>query len=95
LISLAAIEAHVQRLWPYGRHAAISISGERHREQIVLLTEQPDATLDALRRWFAVRDVHPSQTPRRVFVTEEIPSLPTGKVDYGAAQRIAEERLTG
>jgi hypothetical protein len=59
----------------------------------VLLTEQPDATLAALRAWCALHEVRPSETPRRILVIEEIPFLPTGKIDYAAAQSIAEERL--
>jgi acyl-[acyl-carrier-protein]-phospholipid O-acyltransferase/long-chain-fatty-acid--[acyl-carrier-protein] ligase len=93
MISLAAIEANVQRLWPQARHAVVSLTSERQREQIVLLTEQPDATLAALRAWCAPRAVRPSETPRRILVIEEIPFLPTGKVDYAAAQSIAEEML--
>jgi acyl-[acyl-carrier-protein]-phospholipid O-acyltransferase/long-chain-fatty-acid--[acyl-carrier-protein] ligase len=92
MVSLTAVETHAQTLWPEARHAAVSVGGARGREQIILLTEQRDAELDAFRAWRDEHGVAPIETPRRVFVVPEIPILATGKVDYATAQRMAEMR---
>jgi acyl-[acyl-carrier-protein]-phospholipid O-acyltransferase/long-chain-fatty-acid--[acyl-carrier-protein] ligase len=93
MVSLALVEAHAQALWPQGQHAAVSTPGERRSEQVVLVTDQPKATASAFRDWAKTNNVRPIEAPDRIVVVKEVPLLPTGKVDYPAAQRMAEERL--
>src|SRR5690606_764219 len=43
MVSLAAIEAMVQSLWPDSNHVVVAIPDPRKGEPIVLITDKPDA----------------------------------------------------
>jgi acyl-[acyl-carrier-protein]-phospholipid O-acyltransferase / long-chain-fatty-acid--[acyl-carrier-protein] ligase len=93
MVSLVAVEAHAQQVWPQARHAALAVAGEDRPEQVVLLTEQSDATLGPLIDWAKAHAVRPLELPQRVIVVAELPTLSTGKIDYPGTQRLAETRL--
>jgi acyl-[acyl-carrier-protein]-phospholipid O-acyltransferase/long-chain-fatty-acid--[acyl-carrier-protein] ligase len=93
MISLVAVEARAQVIWPHARHAAVAAKGDDRPEQIVLITEQQDATLAPLVEWSKAHGVRPLELPQRILVVEALPVLPTGKLDYPAARQLAEERL--
>jgi acyl-[acyl-carrier-protein]-phospholipid O-acyltransferase/long-chain-fatty-acid--[acyl-carrier-protein] ligase len=93
MISLVAVEEHAQGVWPHARHAAVAATGDSRPEQIVLLTDQPDATLTPLVEWSKARGVRPIEVPRHIIVVDALPVLPTGKLDYPAARQIAEDWL--
>ena len=92
LVSLDAVEAHARALWPNGRHAALVTRGARGGEEIVLVTDQPDASAALLRQWLAARGGPLLEAPKRVLVTVTVPTLAMGKIDYQAAGNIARAR---
>jgi acyl-[acyl-carrier-protein]-phospholipid O-acyltransferase/long-chain-fatty-acid--[acyl-carrier-protein] ligase len=93
MVSLAAVEAEAQTLWPDFHHAALALPDPRKGEQVLLLTDNPTAVPEALWADARARGVPEIMLPRRVLTVPAVPLLATGKVDYPAAQRLAEERL--
>jgi acyl-[acyl-carrier-protein]-phospholipid O-acyltransferase/long-chain-fatty-acid--[acyl-carrier-protein] ligase len=92
MVSLDAVEAHARALWPHARHAALATRGARGGEEIVLVTDQADATTDAMRQWLAAHGAPHLEAPKRILVTVTVPTLAMGKIDYQAADNIARAR---
>lgn len=90
LVSLEAVEAHARALWPGARHAALVTRAARGGEEIVLITDQPDASPEAMRAWVKAHGLRALEAPRRVLATVTMPSLAMGKIDYEAARSLAE-----
>ncbi len=93
MVSLNAVEAYAQQIWPDAAHAAIALPDSRKGERIVLLTSAAGAQSDAFVAFAKANGVQDIAVPKRVVVIEEIPTLGTGKTDYVALGRMAEEIL--
>ena len=95
MVSLAAVEILAARLRPQAQHAAVSIADAYKGESVVLLTEAHDLDRRALQA--AVREAGMSElmAPRAVLSVDALLLLGSGKVDYGAARRLAAARLAG
>jgi acyl-[acyl-carrier-protein]-phospholipid O-acyltransferase/long-chain-fatty-acid--[acyl-carrier-protein] ligase len=89
MISLAAIEAMTQSLWPDFSHVVVSLPDSRKGEQIVLVTEKPDADRDALLAHAQTQGFPELWVPRAILVAG-IPVLGSGKTDYAAATEMAQ-----
>jgi acyl-[acyl-carrier-protein]-phospholipid O-acyltransferase/long-chain-fatty-acid--[acyl-carrier-protein] ligase len=92
MVSLGAVEAEIGALWPDNHHAVVARADERRGEQLVLVTDRSDAARDALVARFRARGLSELMVPRTVLTVDRLPLLGSGKVDYGAAQKIAEGR---
>ncbi len=93
MISLGAVETLAAALWPEHRHAALALPDPRKGEQVVLLTDNPDATAQAILAHARSQGIAEVMVPRVVLAVAAVPLLATGKVDYPAARALAEERL--
>ncbi len=93
MVSLGAVEALAQALWPERHHAAVALPDPRKGEQVVLVTDHGDATVAALLRAARERGVAEVMVPRVVVTVASVPLLATGKADYPAVKALAEERL--
>lgn len=93
MVSLAVVENCASAIWPDDSHAAVAIPDGRKGEAIVLLTTHKDAKRDDLIGWAKNHGVPEIAVPRRIVHVEAVPLLGTGKTDYGAVQRLAEERV--
>ncbi|NKB58516.1 MAG: acyl-[ACP]--phospholipid O-acyltransferase [Alphaproteobacteria bacterium] len=82
MVSLTAVEALAAAVWPNHMHAAMSIPDARKGEQIVLLTENPDAVRAELSNHAQSNGMSELAVPRTVQTVAAIPVLGTGKVDY-------------
>jgi acyl-[acyl-carrier-protein]-phospholipid O-acyltransferase/long-chain-fatty-acid--[acyl-carrier-protein] ligase len=89
MISLGAVEEMAATLSPNFRHAAVAVPDPHKGEQIILLTEDPEATVDALLAHARARGITEIMVPRKVLAVAAIPLLAAGKIDYPAAQAIA------
>ena len=89
MVSLAAVEGMVSELWPENNHVVVSVPDARKGEQLVLVTEKPDATRDALLAKARVSGVPELWVPRQILRVESIPLLGSGKVDFPAATQLA------
>jgi acyl-[acyl-carrier-protein]-phospholipid O-acyltransferase / long-chain-fatty-acid--[acyl-carrier-protein] ligase len=92
MVSLGAVETLAAALWPEHRHAAVALPDARKGEQVVLLTDHAAANVEALLARARVDGIAEIMVPRMVFPVAGVPLLGTGKVDYGAARAIAEEK---
>lgn len=88
MVSFAAIETVVQSLWPDFNHVVVGLPDPRKGEQIVLITDKPDADRDALMAHAREQGYPELWVPRAILVSG-IPVLGSGKTDYAAATEIA------
>ena len=92
MISLAAVEGVVARLWPDFGQVVVNIPDERKGEQLVLLTENPDASRDELAAFARAEGLSSLAIPKTLVKVDKIPLLGTGKTDFVTATRLAEEQ---
>jgi acyl-[acyl-carrier-protein]-phospholipid O-acyltransferase/long-chain-fatty-acid--[acyl-carrier-protein] ligase len=92
MVSLAVVENCAAAVWPDHMHAAVTLPDPKKGEQVVLLSEAPDASRTPILEWAQSHGVPEISVPRRVFKVGHIPVLGTGKVDYSAV-RLEAERL--
>ncbi len=90
-VSLAVVENIATALWPENAHAAVAVPDGRKGEQIVLVTDAPEARRLDMVGWAQNHGVTELALPRRVVLVESIPALATGKTDYVSVQKLAEQ----
>ncbi|MBF0614261.1 MAG: AMP-binding protein [Magnetococcales bacterium] len=93
MVSLAAVEALAERVWPECRHAAITLPDPRKGERIVLVTEHPipkRADFIAATRGEQMAALY---IPGHILTVTTLPVLGPGKIDYRAVRTQAEELL--
>ena len=88
MVSLAAIEAMVQQLWPDFNHVVVALPDPRKGEQIVLITEKPDADRDVLLAHSREQGFSELWVPKGILVSG-VPVLGSGKTDYAGAVEMA------
>jgi acyl-[acyl-carrier-protein]-phospholipid O-acyltransferase/long-chain-fatty-acid--[acyl-carrier-protein] ligase len=91
MVSLTRVEELAAKVWPSVISAALAIPDAKKGEQIVLLTEQRDATRDALVIGAKAEGLSELMIPRVVKSLHAMPLLATGKVDYPELQRRLDE----
>ncbi|MHB2168242.1 AMP-binding protein [Alsobacter sp. R-9] len=89
MVSLAAIESLAGSLWPGASHVAVTLPDPRKGEQIVLVSDKPDADRGALLAHAQAQGYPELWVPRAILVTAAIPVLGSGKVDYAGTQELA------
>ncbi len=95
MVSLAVVENCASAIWPDHLHAAASLPDPRKGEQIILLTEAENADRGDILAWAQNHGVPELAVPRRIYKVKDIPLLGTGKIDYGAVQKLATELSEG
>lgn len=93
MVSLTVVENCASALWPDHMHAAAIIPDPRKGEQIVLVTDHPDAKRQELLHWAQTHGVPEIAVPRKIIPTDSLPVLGTGKLDYVSVTRLAKETL--
>ncbi len=91
MVSLAAVEGYVSRLWPEHSHAVVTLPDPKKGEQLVLVTENPTAARDALVAFARREGVADISVPRTILQVDQLPVLGTGKVDYVSVRCLAEK----
>ena len=89
MVSLAAVESMIAGLWPGHNHVVVALPDARKGEQLVLVTEKPNAERKSLQDEAKVQGFPELWTPRAILVTQSIPVLANGKIDYGATRDLA------
>lgn len=90
MISLAAVEAIAQGIWPEEPHAAVSLPDTVKGEQIILLTTRSDADRDSLLQYARSEGFPELWVPKGILVVDAIPVTGMGKIDYAGAREKAE-----
>jgi acyl-[acyl-carrier-protein]-phospholipid O-acyltransferase/long-chain-fatty-acid--[acyl-carrier-protein] ligase len=93
MVSLAAVEGYACAVWPENRHAAVAVPDSRKGERVILITDVPDADTAALMAWAQANGAPEIALPKKIVPIREIPVLGTGKTDYVAVQKIAEDEI--
>jgi acyl-[acyl-carrier-protein]-phospholipid O-acyltransferase/long-chain-fatty-acid--[acyl-carrier-protein] ligase len=91
MVSLAAIEALASGLWPDNTHVCVSLPDPRRGESLVLVTDKPDADKATLADYARYQGFTELWVPKALLVTQQIPILGSGKVDYAATLEMARE----
>lgn len=94
MVSLAAVESYVQQIWPEGQHAVVNLPDAKKGEQLVLITNTKDAARDAILKYVKAEGISELTVPKTIHVVDQVPLLGTGKTDYQAVKKLAEE-VTG
>lgn len=89
MISLAAVEIMVTDLWPEHNHVVVAVPDPRKGEQLVLITDKPDPTRDAILAAARTGGVPELWVPKQIVTVTGIPLLGSGKVDFPAAIQLA------
>lgn len=85
MISLAAVEEQLQFAFPGFGHVVLSLPDSRKGEQLVLLTTA-QLKRDNIIDHFKKAGLSDLMIPRRIFIVDAIPVLPTGKTDFVTAK---------
>ena len=94
MVSLAAVEALAAGLWPEATHVGVSLPDPKKGEQIVLVSDRPDADRQALIARAKAEGVSELYVPRAVLVVNAVPVLGSGKVDYAGATELVKTMRT-
>ncbi len=90
MVSLTALEEEIERLWPGAPVAVAAVQDERKGETLVLVTEKPDATREALAAHLKEAGYTEVSIPKKILFVEKLPLLGSGKTDYPALTRLVE-----
>lgn len=93
MVSLAVVENCATALWPDNNHGAVALNDPRRGEQIILVTDRKDAERALLLAWAQSHGVPEIAVPKKLVVVDALPILGTGKMDYVAVRRLAEDGL--
>lgn len=93
MISLGAVETMVQELWPENDHVVVALPDPRKGEQLVLVTDKPDAEREPLHAFAREKGFPELWVPRAVLVVASVPVLGSGKTDYAGTLEMARNLL--
>ena len=91
MVSLAAVESVASGLWPDAQHVALSLPDARKGEQLVLVTDKPEASKDSLLAHARKEGFPELWVPKALLVVPAIPVLASGKVDLQATLEMARQ----
>jgi acyl-[acyl-carrier-protein]-phospholipid O-acyltransferase/long-chain-fatty-acid--[acyl-carrier-protein] ligase len=94
MISLAAVEAVVGRLWPNNLAAVTNVSDPRKGEKLVLVTDYEGATKAEVLQYAKSQGLTELAVPSEIIVTA-VPVLGTGKIDFVGVKNLVLERQAG
>ncbi|WP_395648297.1 AMP-binding protein [Terricaulis sp.] len=93
MVSLNAVEAYAQAIWPHNTHAAIALPDSRKGERIILFTDSPHAKSEDMIAWAKANGASELAMPKKIVPIEDVPVLGSGKIDYVVLQRMAAEQF--
>ena len=93
MVSLAVVENCATAVWPDNMHAAAILPDAKKGEQIILVTDRPDADRALLLSWAQSHGVPEIAVPKKIVEVAEVPVLGTGKLDYVSVTRLAADGL--
>ncbi len=91
MVSLAAIESLVTALWNDVQHVVLSLPDPRKGEQLLLVTERPDASKDELLAHARKEGFPELWVPKSLLIVQAIPVLASGKIDLQATHELAAQ----
>ena len=92
MISLAAVEEIIYELWPDDKHAVVMLSGGPRGEILGLITTRVELKRDEVRQKLSDMEIAEISMPKKVLILEDIPMLPTGKIDYVSLEELLKDK---
>lgn len=93
MVSLAAVEGYLSELWPGHVHAVVNLPDTRKGEQLVLVTDHPGATREAISAHARAAGFSELSVPKPIVTVDKVPLLGTGKIDYVRVKELAAAEL--
>ena len=90
MVSLTAVEAHAATVWPGFAHAVVALSDPKRGEQLVLMSDCPDAARIILLEDAKKQGISELMVPKKIKIMDKIPVLGTGKTDYVILKALAQ-----
>lgn len=91
MVSLAAIEEMVNKVWPENTHACVSKPDPKKGETLVLFTDKEDADISELREHAKSSGLGEIMIPKEIRYIAQIPVLGTGKPNNVELEKTARE----
>jgi acyl-[acyl-carrier-protein]-phospholipid O-acyltransferase / long-chain-fatty-acid--[acyl-carrier-protein] ligase len=91
MVSLAAVESLAAGLWPLSNHVVVALPDPKKGEQLILVTDQPDAEKEALMAHAKAQGFPELWVPRAILIVNSIPVLGSGKTDLPATQEMVRQ----
>lgn len=92
MVSLAAVEEQLQISFPGYGHVVLALPDSRKGEQLIILTTA-DLKREDIIAQFKKAGLADLMIPRRIFVVDAIPVLPTGKTDFVTAKTMLNKLM--
>ena len=93
MVSLGAVEALIQELWPEDEHAVTALPDPRKGEKLVLLTTRTKPKREEIQAQLRATGDTELMLPQILLEVDQIPLLGTGKLDIGGCKAMAMEAL--
>jgi acyl-[acyl-carrier-protein]-phospholipid O-acyltransferase / long-chain-fatty-acid--[acyl-carrier-protein] ligase len=91
MVSLAAVESLAADLWPDANHVVVALPDPRKGEQLILVTDKPDAEKATLLAYAQSHGFPELWVPRAILVVGSIPVLGSGKTDFPATLEMVRQ----
>ena len=93
MISLAAVEEFLTKVWPTAHHAVIAIPDERKGEKLVLMSDEKELTKKIISEKAKEYGINELSIPRTVQYIKKLPLLGSGKPDFTAIRIIVMDEF--
>lgn len=93
MVSLTAIEAKLQTLWPDAAQAVVAVPDKKKGEQLVLFTTLPKLDRKQLADGLKREGATELMIPKTIVQVEALPLLGSGKTDYVTLNRMALDQV--
>jgi acyl-[acyl-carrier-protein]-phospholipid O-acyltransferase/long-chain-fatty-acid--[acyl-carrier-protein] ligase len=91
MVSLTHVEGWITKLWPAGQHCVSAVADARKGEKLVLVTTYQGADRKSMQKYIINEGGAELMVPRDIVYVTEIPLLGSGKLDFPAIQKIANQ----
>ena len=92
MVSLAAVEEFVGRVWPNKLHAVVSVPDSVKGEQLVLVTDIQQTDRSQLLMAARQEGYAELNVPKKILVVKQVPVLGTGKTNYPGVMELVTKQ---
>ena len=91
MVPMDGVEEFFGERWPGFLYAVVSIADAARGEKLIVLTNNKTLSREQVAEAMRESGLPPFWTPRQLSIIDEVPQLPTGKINYPAAATIAKQ----
>lgn len=93
MVSLGAVEALANALWPSATSVVVALPDQRKGERLILMTSEAKATRADFATHARASGSNELSVPADIMIVGAVPLLGSGKPDYPAALRLAKQHF--